>query len=113
MLIYERFLNEVKTMKDARNENGDRLYTEADVAEHFGLSTVALRKKVSEAHRIMRDIRIDKAERLRDAGKTVHEIAEELGLNESSVRLLLSNTYEGGLRAWLDGPIRLKSVMRA
>ncbi len=112
MLIYERFLNEVKTMKDARNENGDRLYTEADVAEHFGLSTVAFRKKVSEAHRIMRDVRMDKAEQLRDAGKTSHEIAEELGLNESSVRLLLDEgKHEGAMRSWLDGPIsiRLKS----
>lgn len=107
MLIYEEFLNEVKAMKDARNEDGDRLYTESDIAEHFGVQRGTLRRRISEAHRIMRDIRIDEAERLRDAGKTVHEIAEELGLNESSVRLLLSNTYEGGLRAWLDGPIRL------
>ncbi len=105
MLIYERFLNEVKAMKDARNENGNRLYTENDIAAYFGIQRGTLRKRISEAHRIRRDIRIDKAERLRDAGKTVHEIAEELGLNDISVRLLLSNTYEVRLRAWLDGPI--------
>lgn len=105
MLIYERFLNEVKTMKDARNENGDRLYTESDIAERFGIQRGTLRKRISEAHRIMRDVRMDKAEQLRDAGKTVREIAEELGLNESSVRLLLDEgKHEGALKLWLEGP---------
>lgn len=108
MLIYEKFLNEVKAMKDARNENGDRLYTESDIAEHFGVQRGTLRRRISEAHRIMRDIRMDKAEQLRDAGETSHEIAEELGLNESSVRLLLDEgKHEGAMRSWLDGPISI------
>lgn len=105
MLIYEKFLNEVKAMKEDRDENGDRLYTESDIAEHFGIQRGTLRRRISEAHRIMRDIRIDKAERLRDAGKTNHEIAEELGLNESSVRLLLDKgKHEGAMKLWLEGP---------
>ena len=108
MLIYEKFLNEVKAMKDARNEDGDRLYTESDIAERFGVQRGTLRRRISEAHRIMRDIRMDKAEQLRDAGETSHEIAEELGLNESSVCLLLDEgKHEGAMKLWLDGPIRL------
>ena len=105
MLIYEEFLNEVKAMKDARNENGDRLYTEIDIADNFGVSRSTLRMRISEAHRIMRDIRMDKAKQLRDAGKTIHEIAEELGLNESSVRLLLDEgKHDGAMKLWLEGP---------
>ena len=105
MLIYEEFLNEVKAMKEARDENSDRLYTESDIAEHFGVQRGTLRRRISEAHRIMRDIRMNKAERLRDAGKTSHEIAEELGLNESSVRLLLDEgKHEGAMKLWLEGP---------
>ena len=105
MLIYEEFLNEVKVMKDARDENGDRLYTENDIAEHFGIQRGTLRKRISEAHRIIRDIRMDKAEQLRDAGKTSCEIAEELWLNESSVRLLLDEgKHEGAMKLWLEGP---------
>lgn len=105
MLIYEKFLNEVKAMKDARDENGDRLYAESDIAEHFGIQRGTFRKRISEAHRIMRDVRMDKAEQLRDAGKTSREIAEELGLNESSVRLLLDKgKREGAMKLWLEGP---------
>ena len=75
----------LKRIQDMR-KNG---YSEKDVANFFGLSVAELRMHVSARHRDNRIVLCSMAKELMEAGKSVREIAIELGKQESSVRLLL------------------------
>lgn len=71
---------------DAMRKNG---YSEKDIANFFGLTTAELRRHISIRNRDNRIVLCGLAKELKEAGKSVREIAIELGRNESSVRLLL------------------------
>lgn len=71
---------------DEMRKNG---YDEETIAKFFGLTKTELRKHVSMRNRDNRIVLCSLAKELKEAGKSVREIALELGKNESSVRLLL------------------------
>ena len=71
---------------DAMRKNG---YDEETIAKFFSLTKTELRKHVSMRNRDNRIVLCSLAKELKEAGKSVREIAIELGKNESSVRLLL------------------------
>lgn len=71
---------------DAMRKNG---YDEETIAKFFGLSKIELRKHISMRNRDNRIVLCSLAKELKEEGKSVREIAIELGKNESSVRLLL------------------------
>ena len=73
---------------DAMRKNG---YDEETIAKFFGLSKTELRKRISMRNRDNRIVLCSLAKELKEAGKSVREIAIELGKNESSVRLLLDD----------------------
>jgi predicted transcriptional regulator len=73
---------------DAMRKNG---YDEETIAKFFGLSKIELRKHISMRNRDNRIVLCSLAKELKEEGKSVREIAIELGKNESSVRLLLDD----------------------
>ena len=83
------FLNNVTALKKAADENGNRKYTEKEVAGLIGRTTVGLRKHISTANEENREFLRNVALYLKEGGKTVSEIAAIMGKNESVIRLLL------------------------
>ena len=66
-------------------------YDESDIAKFFGKSVTELRMMVRERNRDNRIALVGTAKEMKEAGKPVHEIAIELGKNESTVRMLLDD----------------------
>ena len=63
---------------------------EIDVAQFFGFSTtIDLRHMISQRHRANRIVLASMAKEMKEAGKTDKEISNKMGVNESTVRLLL------------------------
>lgn len=77
------FIEKVYELKKTGN------YSEREVAELLGMTTVQMRKRISEANRNLREELKQKVQKLKEEGKTVRQIAIEIGKNESSVRLLM------------------------
>lgn len=68
---------------------------EIEVAEFFGYSTnIDLRHMISERNKTNRTVLASMAKEMKEAGSSVSEIAEKLGYNESSIRLLLNDQTE-------------------
>ena len=74
----------------------DRIYelrkegrTEKETAEILGLYTIGLRRFRSAAHVKVREYLKGQATKMKEAGKSVSEIAKELGKEESTIRMLL------------------------
>ena len=83
------FLNEVQSLKEAKNDAGERIFNEAEIAERFGVSVSHLRRKISIITRIeIGKLSLDALE-MKGSGKSDSDIAKELGLNENTVRALL------------------------
>lgn len=80
--------------------------TEKEIASEMGLSTTDLRMQVRVAKHERRSLLADRAKSMRDDGKTLAEITEELGFkNDSSVRALLNentSTNKNKARATAD-----------
>lgn len=86
------FLEKVHGLKRAENPDGTRVYQEKEIAKFMGFeNTMELRKAVSRANVENRAILVQLAKEMKEAGKSVREIAIELGRNESSVNLLLDD----------------------
>lgn len=83
------FLREVQSLKEAKNDAGEKLFTDVEIAEHFGISITHLRKKISIVSVIETGKMRLEALDMEEAGKTRSEIASELGLSESTVRAML------------------------
>lgn len=66
-------------------------YSEREVAEFLGMTTVGMRKRISEARMNLRKELREKVLQMKEEGKTVRQIAIEIGKNESSVRLLMDD----------------------
>lgn len=67
--------------------------SEKEIAEAMGMTTTSLRMQKRVAAHERRDLLADRARSLRDDGKTLDQIAAELGFkNDSSVRALLNET---------------------
>lgn len=81
---------------DEMRKNG---YDEETIAKFFGLTKTELRKHVSMRNRDNRIVLCSLAKELKEAGKSVREIALELGKNESSVRLLLDDEINEEMKA--------------
>lgn len=83
------FLNEVQSLKEAKNDAGERIFTETEIAERFGMTVTHLRKKISLITKIqICELQLSALE-LKGLGKSNSDIAKELGLNEATVRALL------------------------
>lgn len=77
------FLRKVDEMR----KNG---YDEETVANFFGFETIELlRKRISERNRENRIVLQSMAREMKEAGDTITDIANKLGKNESSIKLLL------------------------
>lgn len=74
-------------------------YSEKEVAEFFGMATVELRKRISEANRNLREELKQKVQKLKEEGKSARQIAIELGKNESTVRLLMDEELNEKIEA--------------
>lgn len=74
---------------ESMRKNG---YSAREVADFFGFTTVELFGMLIDRHRLNRIVLMKTAKELSDAEESVSEIAEKLDLEESSVRLLLSNS---------------------
>lgn len=84
------FLEKVTNAKKARDESGKHLWTEHQIADMFGMLTTDLRFHISAANWIVREDLKKQVAKLKEAGKTVREMAIIIGRNESSCRLILS-----------------------
>lgn len=82
----ERFLDKVKELKGKFNER--------EVAAYLGLNTVDLRRLISIANITVREYLLERARKMKEAGKSTREIAIKLGRNESTIRGLLEVQYE-------------------
>jgi DNA-directed RNA polymerase specialized sigma24 family protein len=87
------FIEKVRELKKTGN------YSEKEVAELLGMTTVQMRKKISEAHRNLREELRQKVQKLKEEGKSVRQIAIEIGKNESSVRLLMDEELNEKIEA--------------
>lgn len=84
--VYKKNSEFLETVSKAKHD------LEKKVAEALGFdSVVELRRKISFANRENRAILRELASKMKEEGKSIREIAIELGKNESTVRLLLSD----------------------
>ena len=83
------FLGKVDALKKAKDENGHKLYSEKQIAAAMNMNTSELRKRISLANAENRAYRSAEAKRLKEKGMSTSAIARRMGINESSVRLLL------------------------
>lgn len=89
------FLGRYKEMNDARNPDGSKMYTELDIAKALGYnSTTELRAAKTIAKREYNNYNVQMVRKLREKGMSNVAIGERLGLNESTVRMYLSEGYE-------------------
>lgn len=77
------FLNKV----DSLREKG---MSEADIAKEFGMPTTKLRSEITLANNRIKQSRIDQARSMKADGASNQEIADRLGIAESSVRNYLN-----------------------
>ena len=84
--VPERSRSFIDHIKDLKNKG----LTEATIASGFDMSTTDLRALKSIANAEVRQANISMAQRLKDKGYSNVAIGEHMGLNESSVRSLLS-----------------------
>jgi DNA-binding NarL/FixJ family response regulator len=82
MFNYDEFLTKSTELLRKTDENGQRFYSEAQVALKMGTTVLGLR----EIRRKALVKRQEKVKELFEAGKSVKEIATEMNLNESSIR---------------------------
>lgn len=74
-------------------------YSEREVAELLDMTTVDMRKKISEANRNLREELKQKVQKLKEEGKSARQIAIEIGKNESTVRLLMDDEVNKKIEA--------------
>ena len=83
-------LGRIKAMKD-------KGYGEETIAKFFGYDVHELRTAVSRRNAENRCVLCAMAKQLKEEGKPIHEIAIELGRNESTVRLLLDDNVQNAM----------------
>ena len=86
------FLKKVQAFKEAKDADGNRLYTEREIAKLFGLTTIELRLKINACHRKGIEHIRTPAKELREEGKSFEEIAKKLNVSESIARYLCEKT---------------------
>lgn len=84
-------------------------YSEKEIADFFGLTTMQLRQFKSSRHLMNRVVYAEEAKKLKEEGKSVSEIAQELGKEESSVRLLLEFDPKEALKKQEEIKHRIKA----
>lgn len=94
LLDSDPFLMRVDALKKAKDKNGERIYTERQVAELMGMTIVDLRKTISKKLRERREELKKKAAEMKEAGMSPHEIAIKIGMNESTIRVLWDEILE-------------------
>ena len=94
----EKFLYEVDKLKKAMYADGHRVYTEKEIAERFGRTTIQLRGNVSLANKENRAFLREVALYLAGEGWSVSFIAKVIGKKASIVRLLLDDKIEAKLK---------------
>ena len=83
------FVRRVYSLKRARDKDDKPIYTEKEIADLMGMSVVDMRKELSRRLHEERKELVKEAAEYKKAGKSINEIAVKMGLNESTVRLLL------------------------
>lgn len=97
------FLEKVHGLKRAENPDGTRVYQEKEIAKFMGFeNTMELRKAMSRANAENRAILMQLVKEMKEAGKSVREIAIELGRNESSVNLLLDDEVDREMKKFYE-----------
>lgn len=92
----ERFIQKVMTPRHAAIEHA-RMKADMETAEAMGMTVEELRKKVVAASTENRNILLDAAVKLLEAGMTECEVARELGQPESRIKTF-KIMGESGLR---------------
>ncbi|MBP5462699.1 MAG: hypothetical protein J6Y20_11350 [Lachnospiraceae bacterium] len=83
------FLGKVESMKKARDANGNKLFTEKQIAESMGMNTSELRKRISLANAENWAYKRAEITRLKEKGLSTSAVARRMGMNESTVRSML------------------------
>lgn len=85
----ESFLGQVDKLRKVKDSNGNRMFTDKQIAASMGMNTSQYRKEISLARAQNRAYISSEAKRLKEKGMSTSAIARRMELNESSVRLLL------------------------
>ena len=87
----ESFIGKVEKMKKAVDENGNKLFTEKQIAAAMNMNTSELRKRISLARAENWQYIRSEAVRLKEKGMSTSAIARRMGRNESSIRNILKD----------------------
>lgn len=80
------FMSTYTKLSKATDENGNKLYSEVDIAKSFGMTTGELRRQKSIATAEIYAYNRSEARRLLDKGMSKSAIARRMGVGESTVR---------------------------
>lgn len=80
------FMSTLDKMRKATDENGNKLYSEVDIAKSFGMTTGELRRQKAIATAEIYAYNRSEARRLLDKGMSKSAIARRMGVGESTVR---------------------------
>ena len=92
VLTYKEFLDKVRRLREAKDENGNAFYSDIEIARYFGRNTVeGLNKMIVDATTGYRKEMIGKIKRMLKEKYELGEIERKLGLNGSTIRTLLND----------------------
>lgn len=86
----ESFLGRVDQMKKAKDANGNKLFTEKQIAESMGMNTSELRKQISLANAENWAYKRSEISRLKEKGLSNSAIGRRMGMSESTIRSMLN-----------------------
>lgn len=95
VLTYKEFLDKVRKLRQAKDENGNAFYSDAEIAMCFGYSTTSeLNQMIVRATTGYRKETIVKVKRMMEAGCDLDEIGDKLRLDQSTIHTLLDDLNE-------------------
>lgn len=80
------FLARVEKMKKETDSNGNKIFTELQIAQSMGMNTTELRKRISLARTENWSYNFSEMKRLKDKGMSRSAIARRMGVPESTIR---------------------------
>ena len=95
VLSYREFLERVRKLREAKDENGNAFYSDAEIAMCFGYATTnELNQMIVRATTGYRKETIGKVKRMMEEGCALDEIGDKLRLDQSTIHTLLDDMNE-------------------
>ena len=92
VLSYREFLERVRKLREAKDENGNAFYSDAEIAMCFGYATTnELNQMIVRATTGYRKETIGKVKRMMEEGCALDEIEDKLRLDQSTIHTLLDD----------------------